>query len=218
MEEQMDSTLVILEKVNQFYSSSFGQLVSITIGLLAFVGVIVPMLITFYQNRQFKQEQDYILRKLEESTSELFKHIETEVSRKFESEKEKRVKEMAELREELLKEASKSKGGAFFIQANLQLDSADITNAIESYIYAIQNFMRAEDELNLQRALKRLTYDCLPKAWNTIFQRWGDYEKDIKSIADELGKRNNNGRYTDVKMALVDALNQALQRTHTSNK
>lgn len=80
----MDETLIVLEKLNQFYSSSFSQLVNMTIGLLAFVGVIIPVLIGLYQNKQFKQEQSHILKALEESKLELIRHIESEVEQRFE--------------------------------------------------------------------------------------------------------------------------------------
>ncbi|MDE8809580.1 hypothetical protein P0C28_09920 [Aeromonas hydrophila] len=208
----MDETLLILEKVNLFYSSSFNQLVSFTIGLLAFVGVIIPTLITFYQNKQFKQEQNHILDKLDESKLEFAAYIDLKIVEKLTSEQEERNKEIEVLRAELIKESLQAKGGCFFIQANVRLGNNETVNAIESYIDAIDCFIRAEDEMNLQRVLNTLTHECLPKASKDIFIRWHDLEGKIRTIVGRLDEINKNGRYVDLKLKLINSLNQALIR------
>ncbi len=38
-------TLQVLEKVNSFYTNSFSQLITITIAILAFSGIILPIVI-----------------------------------------------------------------------------------------------------------------------------------------------------------------------------
>ncbi|WFC12715.1 hypothetical protein [Aeromonas salmonicida] len=209
----MNDTLTILEKLNQFYSSSFSHLVTITTGLLAFVGVVVPILITFYQNRQFKQEQSHIFKALEENKLELVKHIENEVSRIFELEKKKIGKEIAMLRDELIKESQQSKGGAFFIQANSLFERSKFSRSIESYINAIQCFINADDELNLQRASNMLLERCLPKTWKGDFECGSNYEDKIKDVTVRLGKINVNGRYTDLINKFSNSLDSALKRT-----
>ncbi|MDN6869089.1 hypothetical protein QO202_13795 [Aeromonas caviae] len=208
----MDETIIILEKVNQFYSSSFNTLVSFTIGLLAFVGVIIPALITFYQNKQFKQEQNHILGKLDESKLEFVSYIDLQIVEKFKSEQEKRNKEIEDLRAELIKESLQAKGGCFFIQANVRLGNNETMNAMESYIDAIDCFIRAEDEMNLQRALNTLTSECFPKASKEMFIRWHDLEGKVRKIVERLDDINKNGRYADLKIKLIDSLNQALIR------
>lgn len=209
----MDETLIVLEKLNQFYSSSFSQLVTITTGLLAFVGVVVPILITFYQNRQFRQEQNYILKALEESKIELIKHVESEVTQKFELEKKRRDEEITMLRGEFEKASQISRGGVCFVQANNLLKQSSFTGAMNSYIDAIQCFIKAEDELNFQRASKMLIDSCLPKILKDDFECREKYDEKIRNIAVQLEKINSNGRYTDLSNRLLNALEKALIRT-----
>ena len=59
---QMDSTLEILEKVNAFYIGAFDQLIILTVSVLAFCGVLVPILISTYQNKQLKLQQEALER------------------------------------------------------------------------------------------------------------------------------------------------------------
>lgn len=67
----MDSTLVIVEKINSFYSSAFSQLITITVAMLAFVGIIVPILYYLYQQRLFKIEVSSIEAKMEDKLDEI---------------------------------------------------------------------------------------------------------------------------------------------------
>lgn len=62
--ELMEDSLKILEAVNSFYSQSFGQLMNITVAVLAFSGIVLPILITLYQKRLFKLEHLAIENKL----------------------------------------------------------------------------------------------------------------------------------------------------------
>ena len=47
--DTVQDSLKILESVNAFYSQSFGQLINITVAVLAFAGIVLPILITLYQ-------------------------------------------------------------------------------------------------------------------------------------------------------------------------
>lgn len=61
----MPDALQILEQVNSFYSDAFTQLIAFTVGLLALVGVLMPMGIAAYQNRQLKHDQKTLNEKIE---------------------------------------------------------------------------------------------------------------------------------------------------------
>ncbi|WP_336803257.1 hypothetical protein [Erwinia aphidicola] len=57
-------TLDILDKVNSFYTSSFSSLQNILLSMIALVGVILPVLISFYQTRRLKLEREGLERRL----------------------------------------------------------------------------------------------------------------------------------------------------------
>jgi len=52
----MSETLQILEKLNSLYSGAITQLISYTIGVLAFVGIVIPALMGILQSRQLKRD------------------------------------------------------------------------------------------------------------------------------------------------------------------
>ncbi|EKO3486424.1 hypothetical protein M3924_002042 [Vibrio fluvialis] len=132
----------LLEKVNSFYSTSFNQLMTLMIGLIAFIGVFVPLLFAYYQNRKSALELEAmeakIDQKIEQAKLELLGNIEQEISLCLESlskGNEKKVNSLA--------------SGIYHIQANNQLNSGKYKNAGNSIATAISFAVEAEEELNL---------------------------------------------------------------------
>ena len=52
----MDS-LSVVESVNSFYSNAFSQLMTLTIAILAIIGVLMPLILQHIQSRSFRIEQ-----------------------------------------------------------------------------------------------------------------------------------------------------------------
>ncbi|NVK36593.1 MAG: hypothetical protein HWE18_01590 [Gammaproteobacteria bacterium] len=159
----MEETLKILESVNNFYSESFSQLITITVAVLAFSGVVMPALLNMYQRRLFKLEHKAIEDGLE---SKLKDSVESEVeSVRLEYQKKERQFErrMEELEKKLVKEIENAKGGALHIQGNSDLKNKNLIAALHSFIDSGWCYMRCEDNLNLQRVLDLILHECLSK-------------------------------------------------------
>jgi len=219
----MNETLEILEKVNAFYSTSFEQLLVVVFGAIGLVGVIIPLLITYYQSRQFNIEKKSLENYIDSMKLDLMTSVKEEVTTELEKEKKLLNRALEENKEELSKslESNKAelkkqiniaKGGAFLIQANNQHDKNNFEDAIESSLDAIDNFIEAKDENNLQRVLRSLTETLLPKVNKNILISYPDSEERIKYICKNLSELNDNGRYIDSVKDLKLTLKNTLER------
>ncbi|MEX0335806.1 hypothetical protein [Vibrio tubiashii] len=198
-------SLELLEKVNSFYSTSFNQLITLTISLIAFVGVFVPLLFAYYQNRKSKLEvealESKIEQKLEEAKVELLDQIKEEISSGLESLSKDNEKTMFSL-----------SSAIYHIQANSSLKSGKYKNAANSIAAAIDYAIQAGDELNLGRQLNILTNKVLPNLNAAEEPNIEGLEATIDTIVDNLSCLNENGRYTDVVRNLRKATNKAKER------
>ncbi len=76
----MNETLTILGKVNSFYSGAWSQLIIYTSALFALIGIIIPILVQFYQKRVLKLEKESLEQIIKEETNDIKKNINTLVS------------------------------------------------------------------------------------------------------------------------------------------
>ena len=221
---EMSDALQILEKVNTFYFDAFNQLLYTMSGTIAFVGLLVPLVFTFYQNRKLKVEKESLEQYVEGIKCELKSSIEEKI--KAEVEKEKKMLETAlkqnkkELDEaieqnknEIDEEINAAKGSSLFLQGNNLYDKENYNGAAESYIFAIEHFIDGKDESNLQRALSNLTKRVLTNMDKSALEHVPKIQTDIEEIVKGLNKLNKNGRYTDNINDLEKAINQMLERT-----
>jgi hypothetical protein len=79
----------ILEQVNAFYSTAFSQLVTITLIILGFGGVVLPLILQNMQIRSFRVERDNL--KVQIKTE-----IEKEIKYKLEQESKKVIQQNAQ--------------------------------------------------------------------------------------------------------------------------
>ena len=84
----MSETLQILEKLNTFYSGAFTQLITYTVGILAFIGIVIPFAIATFQNKQLKKDQtslsNQIANELIAAKEEMKREIEEQMSKRGE--------------------------------------------------------------------------------------------------------------------------------------
>ena len=137
----MENTLKILETVNQFYIDSFNQLIMITVMILTFVGVLMPILISLYQKRIFKLEQQEIKNSLLEILTSNLKEIEEKIDAKY-SEKEKEYeKKISNLEKVMEQQSLKSLAKIYHLQGNSYLGTKHYYTALESFFAAGTNYL-----------------------------------------------------------------------------
>ncbi len=73
----------IIDNLNSLYSSAFGHLVDYTVGLLAFLGVIVPVVFYWFQNKQLKLDKEMLAKKIsleiDEAKTTIIKDIQSKL-------------------------------------------------------------------------------------------------------------------------------------------
>ena len=206
----MNETLQILEKINNFYSSAYSQLIIFTTGLLAFVGGLIPFAISFYQNKQFKREQSLLKEEMKMELDILYEDLQKRVSELVEKTNENLAKKVAEQEKELLKKIAKTEGGTFHIQGTSLAKDKDYTNASMSYCTAIIEYIKGEDELNLQRVISSILDQCFPFMNKTHFT--ADLIETMESAINDLVSFNVNDRYTDKLSLFKKAKEDATSR------
>lgn len=204
-------SIELLEKVNGFYATSFSQLMTITLGLVAFVGVLIPILFTFYHNRKVKLEsellQKHIEQKVLDAQAELMKHITQEVCSKFDSANSENDKRLHVL-----------SAGLFHLQANFQIKNKSFKNATDSSFSAIFSCIEAHDELNLKRGLEVLMKRCLPFLTPEHAVNLKELDFNLSELIAALKGINENGRYTDTIFELSVAKHELLHKLSTHHE
>jgi len=207
----MADSIGVLESVHSFYSDSFSQLITITIAFLVFAGVLMPLMIQFYQSRSLRQDKEYLETLLRTKTEEAKSELETHLATRFAEEQEKIAaiiqKEVSEALAPVERKTERAIGGLFHLQARQIADSERPTLALDSCCEALPAYIRAKDESNLQAVLFILTEQCLPDMNKTNFERDVELEGKINKVIELLKSHNKYGRYSRV----VDEIKRELR-------
>lgn len=212
----MDETLLILEKVHSFYNTAWSQLVTYTLGLLAFVGGLIPLLIHYHQNKQFKREQETLKREIGNEVLKARDELLAGLKGQFESEEKKFVEKLKGLQENFEKKICTAEGRAFHIQGGNNIDEKRYKSALQDFVAAARGYLKGEDELNLQRALLVITDTCLPKVAAKEIEDNPDLVNEIEKLLGALKAADVNGRYTDTIRKIKKGLQKA--RVHGNEK
>ena len=194
-------TLQLIDKVHSYYSDSFTQLMYLTISILFIIGVIMPFVLQAIQARSFKNERKSLESLIKGDIQNATIEMRSEFENIFTGEKEKLellVKEQSESIKQLMAEQSAvSKGGTFFLQAAANYDQKTYSLAAKDFAFSALKYFEGKEEINGQRALKRLINDCLPNLNGADFEAIPDLEKHIDSLVDQLSKMSEYGRFRD---------------------
>ena len=224
----------ILNNVNAFYDTSWNHLLLFSGALAVVIGIIVPLLIQYYQTRLFRIEEDNIQRRINDKTTEVKNSLAEQQSLEFQNMRE-RIKEehtqldkkisasladlekssaaqMKQLKEETAKQIQQTKGNIYHVQAQVLASKGSFPGAVESMLTALVSEAQSGDERNLQRGITTLTTKYLLKVTKT---QW-DNNPEIKSLGDllleHLSAMNENERYTEAMDDLKKAFSQASNR------
>jgi len=215
-------TLQLIDKVNSFYSNSFSQLITLTIAILGFSGVILPIVIQFIQTRIFRIEQksvqSQISQEIQAARHELKKDIESDFAVEKANMKlllDEQIKSVKQLIEE---QSALSTGTSFFVQAKINLETKDYVQAATDYACAAKWLLIGKDDLNGQRAIDSLLNRCLPLLSSRSFDHGSDLENSIKILLKQLELRNENNRFYDAMKDITIGIANAKKRTSNPNK
>ena len=110
----------ILEKVDLFYNNAWNKLIIFTTILLTIVGVVIPIIINWWQNRNLKLREKALKEDLKDffndELSKLKKEMETSIKEQFKEEIGKSKENQEEIKNSL-------QGTFFHLQANIDRKS-----------------------------------------------------------------------------------------------
>jgi hypothetical protein len=190
----------ILNNLNSIYSGAFSNLITITVAIIAFVGVAIPIAITYYQNRQLKIEAEHLENKIDHKLIRVRDELERLINEKVSSEilsQTNLVKaELLTLKEEVKKHRNLALASAMHVQGNFSLDKGSMPAGIHSMQVAAHAYLKCGDEMNLRRAINVLmsAYD---KADDSIFDPLFEIAESFNKLTEALTEENTNGKYSD---------------------
>ena len=145
----------LIQKIDSLYNNAWNKLVIVGSVAFAIVGIIVPLVIQWYQRRTLKLSEELMKKEIadnaEEKKGEIIKVISEEIEAKFES-YEKQLK-MAN---------ASSNAKIFFAQGKFNLEKNYYPVALNEFITASYSCIECEDYQTLQKLLQAILNECLP--------------------------------------------------------
>ncbi|EKD24971.1 MAG: hypothetical protein ACD_80C00142G0013 [uncultured bacterium (gcode 4)] len=197
----ISETIWFISQINAFYDSSWNKLIWAISIAFAVIGIIVPLLIQWYQGSNLKRierEADVRLKnslsESEESLRKDFDVINQDLKRELREGIENRLdKKIQDYDDKLKKLESQSIAAIFHLQGNTQRGVL----AISDYISAANNYIECKDNMNLQTMLTSIK-KILPQLSIQDLEYLEDHWKDIKKMVDKLEKYDTVSFYTTI--------------------
>ena len=190
-----------------FYNNAWNKLIIFTTILLTIVGVVIPIIINWWQNRNLKLREKALKEDLKDffndELSKLKKEMETSIKEQFKEEIGKSKENQEEIKNSL-------QGTFFHLQANIEKQSH--VEKMKSLVWSALCYIEGKDFLNLGGVLEMIE-NGLPKLYKEDIQEMDVDEANLKELLEELNKINDNSVYTvfirKFKLELEKARNRA---------
>jgi hypothetical protein len=205
---KIDNNLNIINGVNQFYDSAWLKLIIV----ISILGVILPFVVQYFQNRNLKLLLEDISKKFENSV----KSLQSENQEKFERELDVFDKKFKILEEKNIINESKIQWSTNFLQGRTYLVSKEYVYSVLGFLTAfyveINNRSRFENN-NLRPVLVNI-FNCLQnifvkKDYLWIQDKFKKYHNiSIEEGLDIINKQEDKDDYYDVYIKINEELNR----------
>ena len=184
----------ILKSVNEFYNSAWDKLIIFTSILVAVVGVIIPILLTWWQNRTLKIREDAIQKELNSTLSNAINNIEEKLTKRINDEIDSKI-ELIKL--EMKREVGNVRAGTFHLQGNNNLKEKLYKWALTDFFTAGEGYLDGKDFLNLGR-INDLIKDNLGKLSKEELEEMESDNSGPSDYIKTLEDSNENDVFTDL--------------------
>lgn len=190
----------LLTTVNDFYDKAFSRLLITTFGIIAFIGVIIPIAVGWLQLRSLRSEKNSLLNELitelssERQASE--RKMKEEVEAQIKLVKKDYEKQFIEMAASIKKSSASATARAHHLQGIATLEANLMDLGITDFSQAARQFFVAGEEDNARRAIAVICQQCLPKI-NAEQYNDHEIEKACDDLISEVQKHNDNSRYHD---------------------
>jgi cell division protein YceG involved in septum cleavage len=205
--------LEILKYVNEFYSDSFINLITLFGILCGLVGVVIPILFWVVQKRFFKAENQEIKNTIHKELREEYNLEIKKISEEYKEKESVYEKRIFEIEKELTKKIEKVSAGVYYIQGNMILSQSGYVLAFTSYLKAGKKDISCNNDQNLNQVIKRITRFCLPNIKQVDLKNADeDLLNNYNAFLKELTQYDTNGRYSDDIKLIKSEYKQAQKR------
>jgi hypothetical protein len=182
--------LEILQHLDTFYNNAWNKLILYTTILLAVVGILIPLLISWLQARSLKLKEENLLELLK---AENLKNIDTLKKELFEEVEEEFKKTKRVISSRLMELRAELKGLHFHLQANTAQNTP--VEKLIDYIIASNYYIECKDYQNLNTTIGCIC-DELCKVSKTELKEIEEEHTGIESLVSELAQINENGAFS----------------------
>lgn len=210
----MPDAFQILERLNGFYSGAFNQLITFTVGLLALVGVLIPVAIAAYQNRQLRHDQKLLTEKIENDLAAAKLELTEKLAKGLAAQDETLKGLIESTKQEIANEIKKTNklaiARALHLQANSHQNTAPASSALDS-LAAATAYASGKDERNL-RSVLAIWEECIKNVKADDFKHY-DLEDEAKRAIEAIESIGANGRYAVDIRSIQRGVEEAKIRT-----
>lgn len=209
-------TLEIINKVNSFYAGSFSNLLTLTLAILGFSGVLLPIILQIIQTRTLRVEQKALQSQIAADVGAAKATLQAELESLFTKEREDLLKTIKQetdlLNTRFSEQLAGARGKSFFLQAVGYQEKGHDAAAAADFAYAAVQMFEGKEESNAQRAIRRLL-TSMPKVDRTDFEVEGTLLKEnLDELVKTLEANNTNDRYGDTISDVKQAVKSAMAR------
>lgn len=202
----------ILKSVDEFYNSAWNKLIIFTSILVAVVGVIIPILLTWWQNRTLKIREDAIQKELNSSLTITIKNIEEKLTNRINEEFDNKIEK---IKSEMNQEVANIRAGTFHLQGNNNLKEKLYKLAIIDFFTAGENYLEGKDLLNLGR-INNLIKNNLGKLSKEELEELESENSEPSDYINKLEDSNENEVFTDLIRELKMSITK-IKKTPVNN-
>jgi hypothetical protein len=191
----------LINNVDSFYNSAWDKL--IIVGSLAFgvIGVIVPLVIQWYQKKTLKISEELLKKDIENQTLKLKSELMTEITQTLET-------KLKKFEEKIDKDNASHNARTFHLQGNSLHNRGLTSQALGDFIIAARDYSYVEDYSNLRSILNFILEDCLPKlSQEEVMDLKISQNCDLDQVLTDIEKRDDKGVFIqtlrDIRLKLT---------------
>lgn len=208
-----NTTTTIISNINSMYNN----VIAITFGLLGFVGVALPLFLSFHQKRQLKADHaaltETISNEIDTAKAKLMEKIREDLAEEISAVDQKVTGIKSEMSQAISKNEALIDAKIHHLQAVSSVTDKNYIGAYNDCVSSMTNYARAQAETNLPTVMDALlTKIILPKLKKKDFETNIDMKINLEKAIVVIEGINNNGRYDTLIRPLKIALNEAINR------
>lgn len=186
VEQNSDNAFGLIEKVNAFYNSAWDKLILVGILCLGIVGVLVPIVVQWYQKKALKASEENLKKDIERQSLKIKKEILADINKTI-------AERMKDFEKKIEKYHASTTAMAYHLQGNSSLEKNLFALALLDYVTAAQNYLQCEDYLNLQTVLQTISTFCVNLSQEEINQLKTIHDCDLDLILNNITTKDEKG-------------------------